>query len=145
LEPAVILVILICNATVGVLQESNAEAAIAKLKKREAAKAHVIRDGVNTQVDAVELVPGDIVVITVGDRVPADIRVLEPPNVSLTSDESPLTGESEPVIKHGDVVTGFSDAVAQDKRNILFSVSGTTPQSASMQTRRIRSRSQLMI
>jgi len=121
-EPAVIMIILLCNATVGVVQETNAEKAIEKLKESEARDANVVRDGVHSVIHAGDLVPGDIITLTNGDKVPADARVLSLASASLLCDESMLTGESEAAEKHSDVVrVPLAQAVNQDKRNMLFS------------------------
>lgn len=121
-EPAVIMIILLCNATVGVVQETNAEKAIEKLKESEARDAMVLRDGVYSTIHATELVPGDIISLTVGDKVPADARVLTLASASLLCDESMLTGESEAAEKHGAKINLPVDrAVNQDKRNMLYS------------------------
>jgi len=119
-EPAVILTILIANAIVGVVQETNAEKAIEKLKESEARDANVIRDGHTSTIHSSELVPGDIIVLHVGDKVPADSRIIHLASPTLLVDESMLTGESEAANKHTNAITK-PNAVNQDKRNILFS------------------------
>jgi len=120
-EPAVILVILILNATVGVVQETNAEKAIEKLKESEAVDAVVIRDGHPPQkVPAASLVPGDIIIVADGDKVPADARILQISSAALQIEESALTGESDAVNKTSSVVEG-DVTLNQDKRNMLFS------------------------
>ena len=82
---------------IGFFQEYKAEEAVSALKSLVKEKATVFRDGARREVDAEELVPGDIVVINDGDRIPADGRVLE--SVFLTINEAILTGESEPIPK----------------------------------------------
>ena len=95
-EPAVILLILILNAVVGVWQESNAESALEALKEMQSEHAKCLRDGVwDGSMLARELVPGDVVELKTGDRVPADCRVVDA--VELLVDESSLTGENQPV------------------------------------------------
>lgn len=124
-EPFVIVLILVINATVGVLQEGNAEKAIEALKEYEAPTATVIREGKVSSIPAVELVPGDIVELAVGDRIPADIRLLKLNSTALKSDQSALTGESVSVTKTPDVVPQ-EDIELQGKTNLLFSGSTIT-------------------
>merc|ERR1712223_1003881 len=121
-EPFVILLILIANAVVGVWQDRNAEEAIEALKEYEPETGKVIRsdkDGVQ-KIKAVDIVPGDIIEISVGDRVPADFRLMKIYSTTLRIDQSILTGESVSVIKHCDSVPD-PRAVNQDKKNIVFS------------------------
>jgi Ca2+ transporting ATPase len=122
-DPAVILTILILNAVVGVSQESSAEKAIAALQEYSANTAKVVRNGTIQSVKAEELVPGDIVDIAVGNRIPADCRVLSINSNSFRIDQSILTGESESVGKDTEAITD-ANAVKQDQVNMLFS--GTT-------------------
>ncbi len=122
-DPMVILTILILNAIVGVSQESSAEKAIAALQEYSANKAKVLRKGMVSEIKADELVPGDIVHVAVGDRIPADCRVLTILSNSFRVDQSILTGESESVIKDTYAIQD-EQAVKQDQINMLFS--GTT-------------------
>ncbi|ERF71655.1 hypothetical protein EPUS_00644 [Endocarpon pusillum Z07020] len=122
-DPAVILTILILNAVVGVTQESSAEKAIAALQEYSANEAKVIRDGHMQKVKAEELVPGDIVSIAVGDRIPADCRLLSIQSNAFGVDQAILTGESESVSKDCKAIED-PQAVKQDQINMLFS--GTT-------------------
>ncbi|KAG9323490.1 hypothetical protein KVV02_007815 [Mortierella alpina] len=122
-EPIVILLILIANAAVGVIQESNAEKAIEALKEYSPHEAKVLRNGSMTKVIATDIVPGDIIEVAVGDKIPADCRVLEIHSSNFRIDQALLTGESVSVNKVTDVVSDHR-AVKQDQINMLFS--GTT-------------------
>ena len=115
--------ILILNAVVGVSQESSAEKAIAALQEYSANEAKVIRNGHISKIKADDLVPGDIVDIAVGDRIPADCRVLSINSNSFRVDQAILTGESESVGKDVRAIND-SKAVKQDQINMVFS--GTT-------------------
>nr|XP_039263858.1 sarcoplasmic/endoplasmic reticulum calcium ATPase 1-like [Styela clava] len=121
-EPFVILLILIANAVVGIWQERNAESAIEALKEYEPEMGKVLRqDRASVQrIRASEIVPGDIVEVAVGDKVPADIRLIAIKSTTLRVDQAILTGESVSIIKHTDAVPDLR-AVNQDKKNMLFS------------------------
>ncbi|XP_020598282.1 calcium-transporting ATPase, endoplasmic reticulum-type isoform X1 [Phalaenopsis equestris] len=123
-EPLVIILILILNAVVGVWQESNAEKALKALKELQCEHAKVLRDGYFVQdLPARELVPGDIVELRVGDKVPADMRIAALKTSTLRIEQSSLTGESMPVIKTTSPVP-IDDCELQAKECMLFS--GTT-------------------
>ncbi|MCJ1307895.1 hypothetical protein MMC25_001543 [Agyrium rufum] len=122
-DPAVILTILILNAVVGVSQESSAEKAIAALQEYSANEAKAVRNGSVHKIKAEELVPGDVISIAVGDRIPADCRLLSIQSNSFQVDQAILTGESESVGKETRAVKD-DKAVKQDQINMLFS--GTT-------------------
>ncbi|MEM2109903.1 MAG: HAD-IC family P-type ATPase, partial [Candidatus Odinarchaeota archaeon] len=98
LDAAVIGVIVVLNAVIGFIQEYKAEKAIEALKEMAAPQTIVIRDGKETPIPAKELVPGDIILIDTGDRLPADVRLIEASGLKI--DESSLTGESTPVKKN---------------------------------------------
>ncbi len=117
-EPILILVIVIVNAIIGTIQESNAEKALDALKSLSAPHARVIRNGDEKIVDAVDLVPGDIIRLEAGDFVPADARLLR--SVSLKSEESALTGESLPSEKDASV-TVDEKAPLGDRVNMIYS------------------------
>lgn len=121
-EPFVILIILILNAIIGIWQERNAESAIEALKEYEPEIAKVYRaDKTGVQrIKAKFLVPGDVVEVSVGDKVPADIRIMNILSTTLRIDQSILTGESVSVIKHTDEIPD-DRATNQDKKNMLFS------------------------
>lgn len=91
-DATLITIIIVINAILGFVQEYRAEQAIEALKKMTAQKAIVTRSGAEQVINAEELVPGDIILIETGDRVPADARVFE--SINLRTDEAPLTGES---------------------------------------------------
>lgn len=97
-DSVVILAVVIINATVGFYQEYRAERSLAALKEMLPVKTHVRREAAQHEINAEDLVPGDIVLLEAGDRVPADGRLLIA--VGLEIDESALTGESQPVAKH---------------------------------------------
>ena len=99
----VILTILILNAILGFVQEYRAEKAVEALRKLINPRSVVIRSGEERNIDSTLLVPGDIVKLEAGDRVPADLRVIE--SYNLESDESILTGESLPVAKSSEAVS----------------------------------------
>jgi len=123
-EPFVIVLILVLNAIVGVWQESNAEKALEALKEMQCESAKVRRDGYYVpDLPARELVPGDIVELRVGDKVPADMRVAHLKTSTLRVEQSSLTGESMPVIKGTNPVF-MDDCELQAKECMLFA--GTT-------------------
>ena len=117
-EPILILVIVIVNAIIGTIQESNAEKALDALKSLSAPHARVIRDGEEKIIDAVELVPGDIIRLEAGDFVPADARLIR--SVSLKSEESALTGESVPSEKDATAKVD-EKAPLGDRVNMIYS------------------------
>ncbi|XP_076942092.1 calcium-transporting ATPase 4, endoplasmic reticulum-type-like [Bidens hawaiensis] len=122
-EPLVIFLILIVNAIVGVWQESNAEKALEALKEIQSEQATVIRNGRKvSSLPAKELVPGDIVELRVGDKIPADMRVVSLISSTLRVEQGSLTGESEAVSKTTKPVYEESDI--QGKKCMVFA--GTT-------------------
>lgn len=116
IEPFVILLILIINAIVGVWQESNAEAALQALKKMQSKHCKVRRDGKKIpDLPSAELVFGDVVELTVGDRVPADLRLVQIKTATLRVEQSSLTGEPDTVLKSVDPILNENvDLVAKD-------------------------------
>ncbi|XP_042010524.1 calcium-transporting ATPase 3, endoplasmic reticulum-type-like [Salvia splendens] len=120
LEPSVILMILAANAAVGVITETNAEKALEELRAYQADVATVLRNGCFSILPAPDLVPGDIVEVSVGCKIPADMRMIEMLSDQLRVDQAILTGESCSVEKELDA-TNVTNAVYQDKTNILFS------------------------
>ena len=117
-EPALILLIVILNAIMGVYQEGKAEKALDALKNMSAPHARVIRDGREMIIDAAELVPGDIIKLEAGDFIPADARLIR--SVSLKSEESALTGESVPSEKDALAEVG-ENAPLGDRHNMIYS------------------------
>ncbi|MFC2157067.1 calcium-translocating P-type ATPase, SERCA-type [Acidobacteriota bacterium] len=119
-DAAVIGVIILLNALVGFLQEYNAERAIEALKRMASMNAVVQRDGREMEIDAADVVPGDVIKLEAGFKVPADARLFEIAN--LQTQESSLTGESLPVQKNLKVYK--ADLVLGDQKNMVFA--GTT-------------------
>jgi len=97
IDAVVVGAILVLNAVLGFLQEFRAEKAVKALKKMASLKAIVMRDGTEREVDAALLVPGDVVLLQSGDKIPADSRLIE--EIELETQEAALTGESVPVQK----------------------------------------------
>jgi len=122
-EPFVILTILILNAIIAIWQDSKAEKALDALKKLAPECAFVLRDGNWTSVDAEDVVPGDILEVKVGDKVPADCRVMRLKTTTIKIEQSQLTGESQSVSKEPDPLpkSKEKDCVIQEKSNLLFS------------------------
>jgi len=116
-DTGVILAVVIANAVIGFLQEGRAEQAMAAIRGMLAPRTAVLRDGRRRSVDAAELVPGDIVILEAGDRVPADLRVIEARG--LKAEEAILTGESVPVDKGSAPVDAA--AALGDRSSMLFS------------------------
>lgn len=117
-----ILIIVIINGILGFVQEYKAERSLAALKEMVMAEAHVIRDGVFRKIPAVHLVPGDLVLLEGGSRVPADIRLME--SFNLEAEESALTGESRPVKKRVDPL--WEEKPLAERHNLCFSGSSIT-------------------
>ncbi|HJV33692.1 HAD-IC family P-type ATPase, partial [Geomonas sp.] len=116
-EAITIGVIVLFAALLGFAQEWRAERAVEMLKLMAAPTAAVIRDGVETSIAARELVPGDVVLLHTGDRVPADVRIMEAATLKL--EESPLTGESTAVAKQSPPLPDPELPLA-DRRNMAF-------------------------
>lgn len=114
----VIISIVILNIFLSIKQESNAEKALDSLKSLNAPRANVIRDGQTEEIDATELVPGDLIILETGEMIPADARILT--SSGLKVEESALTGESVPVDKDSEAIID-ADAPLGDQFNMVFS------------------------
>jgi Ca2+-transporting ATPase len=121
-EAIAIFAVVLLNATMGYIQESRAEAAVAALRAMSAAEATVIRDGRRQRMPARGLVPGDLILIEEGDTVPADARLVE--STALQTAEAALTGESLPVSKDTDLID--DEATLGDRQNMVFSGTSAT-------------------
>ena len=115
-DASVIFGVVIINAIVGFLQEAKAEKAIEALAHLVTTEATVYRDGRKLRVHSTELVPGDIVLLQSGDRVPADLRLCQVRNLHV--DESALTGESLPVAKHTEPLA--PDTILAERKNLVY-------------------------
>src|SRR5512137_2445921 len=116
-DAIVIFIVIFINAVMGFIQESKAEKAMEALQRMTSPKARVVRGGATSVIDISEVVPGDIVELEEGDKVPADARVLSV--TSLEIDESMLTGESLPVRKDQHEVSG-EKALLQDRVDMAY-------------------------
>lgn len=117
-----IAVILVLNIVLGFIQEYRAEKAVELLRKLATPKAKVLRNGIETEIPSTEVVPGDVVILRAGDRVPADLRLVE--CVNLKIDESLLTGESEPVEKTIEPLP--ESTPLPERRNMVFMATTVT-------------------
>ena len=115
-DAGVILGVVVVNALIGFVQEGKAQTALAALARSVATEATVLRGGRHRRLDAVALVPGDIVRLAAGDKVPADLRLLQ--GRELRTVEAVLTGESLPVDKHGDSLPSATDLA--DRFNMAY-------------------------
>ena len=113
----IITAIVVITSAIGFMQEYRSEKAVDKLKKYLTFTSRVLRDGRITEVDSKELVPGDVVILSIGDRVPADLRLIEIEDMSI--DESVLTGEQYPVEKTANIISK-QNPIPQEMRNIAF-------------------------
>jgi Ca2+-transporting ATPase len=117
-DAVAIFAVVLLNGILGYVQESGAEKALAALKNLSSSKVRVIRDGQPSEVDAKGLVPGDLVTLEAGVKVPADGRVLEEANLQIR--EAALTGEAEAVSKQADIILA-ADSALGDRVNLVFS------------------------
>src|SRR5574341_1437479 len=116
-EAGAIILIVILNATLGVVQEGRAEEALAALRKMASPEARVLRGGHVIVVPEAEVVPGDVVILEAGNYIPADLRLIETANLRI--DEASLTGESVPVSKDAGKLLG-EDASLGDRKNMAY-------------------------
>jgi calcium-translocating P-type ATPase len=117
LDASVIVAVVVLNALLGFIQEGRAEKALDSIRNMLSADARVVRGGQTRLIAAEELVPGDIVVLESGDRIPADLRLIEVKNLRI--EEAALTGESLPADKSMEVVS--AGATVGDRENMAFS------------------------
>jgi len=115
-DAAVIFSVVLVNAVVGYVQEGRAEQALGALAELVAPMATAVRDGVKHAVVVDDLVPGDIVILDAGDRVPADLRLIHAKGVGI--DEALLTGESVAAQKQEEPL--LRDAVLADRTNMVL-------------------------
>jgi Ca2+-transporting ATPase len=115
-DAMIILVIVIASAVLGFTQEYRSEKAVEALKKMTAPTASVLRDGKEVRIPACEIVPGDIMILYTGDKVPADGRILEA--YTMKDDEAPLTGESSPVNKSANTLP--EQTQLNDRENMVY-------------------------
>jgi Ca2+-transporting ATPase len=109
--------VLVINAIIGTIQEYSAQKAASALQELVTTRSRVMREGDSYEINAEEVVPGDIVLLESGDRVPADVRLFS--CLDLEIDESLLTGESTAVLKNADTVLK-ADTVLGDRKNMAF-------------------------
>ena len=122
-ESIVIAIIVLFAVVLGFLQEYRAERAIEALRQMAAPTATVLREGQEIKIAARDLVPGDVIILHTGDRVPADARMLE--SVNMQVDEAALTGESVPVEKHTLPLLSEGLAVG-DRKNMIYAGTAVT-------------------
>ena len=122
-ESIIIAVIVLFAVVLGFVQEYRAERAIEALRQMAAPTASVMRDGAEVKIPARELVPGDVILLRTGDRIPADARLLE--TVNLQVEEAALTGESVPVEKHVQALSS-DDLAVGDRKNMVYAGTAVT-------------------
>lgn len=117
-DAIIIGIVIIINATVGMIQEAKAEQALDALKQMSTPKAIVKRNGELVEIPSEEIVPGDVVIIDAGRFIPCDIRLIDSANLKV--EESALTGESVPVDKDATLIIKDEKVSLGDKKNMLF-------------------------
>ena len=123
LEATAIAVIVLFAVLLGFVQEYRAERAIEALRQMAAPTASVIRDGIEGEIPARDLVPGDVILLAAGDKVPADVRLVEA--INLQVEEAALTGESVPVEKHT-APLGTQELAVGDRKNMAYAGTSVT-------------------
>jgi len=123
IEAIAIAVIVLLAVLLGFVQEYRAERAIEALRQMAAPTANVIRDGRETNLPARELVPGDVIILRAGDKIPADARLIEAVNLQI--EEAALTGESVPVEKNTSPIDSLNPALG-DRKNIAYAGTAAT-------------------
>lgn len=116
-DSIIIIAIVVLNAIMGVIQEAKAEKSIEALKEMTPPKAKVIREGITNEINAEDLVPGDIIILEAGNYMPADGRIIE--SFGLKIEESSLTGETEPVLKDANKICKEKESLG-DMKNMAF-------------------------
>lgn len=119
-DSIIIIAIVILNAIMGVIQEAKAEKSIEALQKMTPQKAKTIRKGITNEINAEELVPGDIIILEAGNYVPADCRIIESRNLKI--EESSLTGETEAILKDANYICAPNVPLG-DQINMAFMAS----------------------
>jgi Ca2+-transporting ATPase len=122
-EAVVIMIIVFFSVLLGFVQEYRAERALEALRQMAAPMATALREGVEERIPARQLVPGDVVILYAGDRVPADLRLIEAVNLQI--DEAVLTGESVPVEKHTAAIPDPALPIG-DRRNMAYAGTAVT-------------------
>ncbi|KAJ8105777.1 hypothetical protein ONZ43_g7289 [Nemania bipapillata] len=123
-EGGVITAVIVLNIVVGLVQDYRAEKTIEGLQALSAPSCKVIRSQVAMTTKAEQLVKGDLVMLNVGDIVPADLRLVS--GLNLSTDEALLTGESVPISKHSDIILNDADIPLGDRVNMVYSASTIT-------------------
>ena len=117
IDSIIIIAIVIFNAIMGLIQEEKAEKSLEALKKMSAPNAKVRRNGKIQEIEAAQVVPGDVVILEAGNYVPADCRLIDSYNLQI--EESSLTGETLPTSKQADVILNANTAIG-DLKNMAF-------------------------
>jgi magnesium-transporting ATPase (P-type) len=117
IDAGIIFAVVLLNALLGFIQEGKAEKALDSIRNMLSAEARTMRNGATRMIPAEQLVPGDVVLLESGDKIPADLRLIETKN--LRTEEAALTGESVPADKTADAVP--ANATVGDRRSIAFS------------------------